>query len=674
MAKINIGQRRVQRPRQSGLPRQSAALAARGDLATGAAALQLGGAVANFANNVEVVEGNAIATNRTAQAQQDLDSFFTERSTQTDKFGTLEADVNTQLSGIRERALDGVSNIRAQTLLEERLNALETSARGNAASIARKQQIEFAVDQTTNALNTNAVNAANANRQIDRENIIKESLAALDGQVKANLMSRPTADAAREKFLSTVQELTFEKLINDDPAAALTILDSKKPIENMDPGTRNTLRRRARAEVNTLNAAQLKIATGIVDDVVFSLEHGFIPPNFEAAKKLAVTDPLLSQKLNMSIGQYTIITEQAASGPAERSAWIDRQRARKNLSRGEIEALQSVEKINTQQNSLASKDPLRLGVQKGLIREQTPLDFSNPEVLALQLTERRAASAVVSNHLNEPVSPLFQTDTDALLRELDTGSVDTQVNALGAITIGLGDDVTGFLHQLDKSGESTYAQIGNLLVDRQATAAMQLAQGNKIVKNDKAAAPKESDFRADALAYMGDSFADRPIDQANIIKNARLLYVGRGGDAIDVDNGDMQAAVNTLTGGFIDYSEQVQARPSGFREGDPVTFGNAFFGSQRLPAPAPGVTQDDFTDWARKWTIADVKKGGGVAGFEDNPEQVLRWMRRQDNDAQLVNLGRGLYGVEILGVTDEMELLMSADNPRMPFVIDWEAR
>jgi hypothetical protein len=676
MARINIGARQAQLPQRANLPRPNITALIRGELATGAAFQQLGASVANFANKIVFAEGNAVASNRIAQAQQEFNDFFIERSTVADQFATLETDVNERLSSVRQRALDDVTNARAQTLIEQRLNILETSARGNAANTARRQQIDFAVDQTNNALNLNAVNAANATREIDRDIIIKDSLALIDGQVDAGLMSRVTADAAREKFLGSVVEQSFERMINDDPQRALQLLDNTKPIDNLDPGTRNRLRRSARAEVNTLKAAQLKIARGIVDDVVFALEHGFMPPNFEAAKRLAATDPSLAQDLRLSTGQYLVITERAAQEPFGRAVWIDRQRARKTLSKGEIQTLEAVERIHTQQASLAGKDPLRLGVQKALIREQGALDFANPETLALQLSERRAAASVVSAHLGEPVSPLFQSDTDALLRVLDTGGVDIQVNALGAIALGLGDDVGGFLHQLDKMGEVTYAQIANLLVDRNATAAMQLALGKKIVAKDKAAAPKESEFRDEAIAYMGDSFADRPIDQAGIIKNARLLYTARAADPTSVETGAMREAIDTLVGGFIDYPEQFPLRDPRIDpgEGQDAAFRSAFFGAQRIAAPVPGVGTKDFLSWIRNMTDADVKKGGGVAGFEDNPDQVLRWIRRQEGDAQLVNLGRGLYGVEILGVTDEMELLISADDPRMPFILDWEAR
>lgn len=669
MARINIGPQQVQKAQSSGLPVRSAASAAQGALVIGQLGQDIGNKLTDFADRVITADANATATSRIATAQQEFDQYFNKRSTVADQFSTLEKDTNDQLAQIRERALNGVTNDRAKLLLDQRLGALETSAKSQAITTAQTQQIQHAISQTNNALAVNADNAANAQRPEDRQRIVDDSMALIDSQVKAGLLSSDQGDKAREAFLGTYTAGRFEREIAVNPYQALKEL-SGKPVEHLSPAEQNRLRRSAQAEVNTIKATHRVEVKSLIDDVKLNLENGFMHPQLEQAMALVKQYPEYANELSLSMKQYGTVAEQAARTPQERRQWIDRQRARTSMETGELRTLQAVEGIDARQQSLINQDPLRWGTQTGRNRELPPLDFTNMSTLAVQLSERRAVASFLGDQVGEPVSPLYKQETAAVLRELDTGSTEKQVSLLGALHAGTGDQFVGLLHQLDKQGESTYAQIGALVADGNDQAALQLAQGRKIVKATPAAAPKDADFRALALSYLGDSFDTRPRDRDNFISNARLLYTGRGGDPIAVDEDKVHQAIDSLTGGQIDYHPQHTA-PSA--DGKP-SFGSDIFGSQKLPAPAPGVTGDDFTAWVRTLTEADIKQSGGVAGFEDNPEQVLRWIRRQDNGAQLVSVGRGLYGIQIIGLDGNPQLLLSAKDPRMPFMIDWEDR
>jgi len=674
MAKITIPERQVVRAETTGAPKLSPAVAGIAEGANADASRQLTGQLLSFTNELHGAEIQADAAHRVARATTEFNAFYAERSGRPDGFDTLQKDTSDQLGEIRNQAFDGVTDGRTQELLTSRFGALEVQAKGRAASDERRQRVAFANQQTRNTLELNAISAANFDSSREGADLVADSVALLDGQVASGLLSRPVADALKTDFLSQVQVGRFQKLINDDPEQALKILSGKEAIDDLDPGKRNALKRAAQAQVNALASARKKVVDNAVKDALFSLENGFLPANFEAVQRAAEGVPGAESKLNLGLKQYQVVADVSALTPQDQQQWVNRTRARKNLTKPEVQVLKSVESNLAAQRSTFNRNPLQLGIDKGLIPSQLPLDFANADGLPVQLAERRAAAAVVSDHVGQPASPLFAEELDEVKRMLDVGDVDAQADLLGAIVAGLDSDARGFFHQLDSKGSDTYAMMGSLLLRGEKAAALQLGIGRKVLAKDAAAGPKTADFRLEGLAVLDDSYEQLPRTQSTILKNARVLYVGMGGDSESVDTSLMERAINTLTGGLIDYKPQSVKQNTVIPEGQPgrIFFTSDIFGAQRLPAPAPGVTADEFTDWVRNIEPSDIKRFGGVAGYEDAPDQVLRWIWRQDGESRLVGVGQGLYAVEIESLSGSREFLRSADDPAQPFLLDWE--
>lgn len=667
MAKIQIPEREVQRARSANLPGPPA-LGATGAALAGVGR-QLGAQFVEMQRQVDDAERKATVSSRMAQAEADLNTWFDQRASDPNGYKTLGSDTEKALGDLRKKAFDGVTDTQTQQLMGMRWDVLDSSARSTASSTARKQQIQYSQQETLNTIDLSAQNAANLPDQVARQRVVDDTLALIDGQVQAGIFSRPEAEKRKEGFLSDVQVGRLQNLIRTNPEQALRTLEGTKPIEHLTPQQRMTLQNQAQAEVNQVRVAREKVMEGVIADDIKALQLGKIPPNLDQHQQ-QIKGTTLEPKLALSRAQYEFTAGVNARPLNEQRDMIDKASARTSMTGAEADAWRTIESNYNAQVSLSKSDPMRYGVQKGLVRALDPLPFGDPAAMTQALAERRVAADIVSRETGRPAGPLYATEVDTITQQLDAAPVANQVDTLSALVTGLGSDAGGLLQQLNSSGADTYAAMGALARDGNTRAARELGNGYKTVQANSSAAPKAQDWQEQAVSKLGKAFEALPRTQADVIKQARLLYVGRGGDPNDISTNAMTQALSDVVGGFVDYG-RYRTIPT---EGAGPRTEPTYFGSQTLPAPAPGVTSTQFSDWLTGLTAKDIKRMGGVAGFTADADQVRRWILRQDDNARLVNVGRGLYAIEVDTVGGARSFVQSADNPGQPFLLDWNSR
>ncbi|MEL7373954.1 MAG: hypothetical protein AAGJ36_05780, partial [Pseudomonadota bacterium] len=353
-------------------------------------------------------------------------------------------------------------------------------------------------------------------------------------------------------------------------------------------------------------------------DADFLLREGRTPDNLNelVGNALATADADLIRDIVGDVQAANAAAEFASLRPTQQAETLRRMQdaTRETASADQLRLVQRFEAVYGGQQKLLRDDPMTLALNKGLVDPLPPLS----EEGALQ--DRAQAAAVASESLGVPVPALTGPEIDQMARQYAQSDAADRLEMLAAVTNELGAQATDVFRAMDSRDFPMLSMMGSLMLDN-PTAAASVLSGQDIIAANAAILPPKVDLQIalnDAIgtAYLANPRVDASVRQA--ITAAYADYAAANGrlDGIAIDSAGFDAAVRSVTGGIVEY------------------------GSQKLPAPDYGVTDDQFDDWIDSLDASTIEAMGGVSVPVNDFLRLLR-----TNQAQLVPVGSGRYQV-----------------------------
>lgn len=208
----------------------------------------------------------------------------------------------------------------------------------------------------------------------------------------------------------------------------------------------------------------------------------------------------------------------------------------------------------------AGKDPLRAGLERGVIDGIAPVNISSPQALVQTVQQRLVQADAVGRWKGEAVSPLTNEEADGFKRLLDTLPAKERSAAVASVAGALGPQAAaGLATQMDKKDKAlslAFALAGSSTTEGRFTSELLLkgqqarADGTS-TKGEKQPDVKASAWRAHAAAELDGVFSN---DQTTgqIRDAAELIMHGiaaeKGGR---LSRSDMDRAVSLALGGTL---------------------------------------------------------------------------------------------------------------------------
>lgn len=321
----------------------------------------------------------------------------------------------------------------------------------------------------------------------------------------------------------------------------------------------------------------------------------------------------------------------AAQPVASQQAALDQvnaQIAQQGASAALVQRRDQLQKILDGSRRDMAEDPMRAGLQRGVIEAIEPIDLSSVQGLSDTIGRRLQQANVVQQWAGRarPVSPLTTEEAEQVGQMLNSLPVSQRATAVAALGQQLGPQAAaGMAAQLDgkdkamalalqygASKTSAGRHTSELILKGQA------AIRDKVVKVDAAA---ESGWRAQIAEAVGDAYANER-QAADVREAAYLITAGIASEG----NVDPRRAVRLAARGEI-----------------------VEFNGKKVPLPA-GMSRGDLEDRMRSVTPDALKSqaadGQVMVGGQRMPLQTFV---QALPDAQLISAGSGRYVVSTGG-------------------------
>lgn len=270
-----------------------------------------------------------------------------------------------------------------------------------------------------------------------------------------------------------------------------------------------------------------------------------------------------------------------------------------------------------------AKDPMRAGLERGIIKEIPQIDFQNGMGGIVQSFAARVPLAQrVTQWAGKDAKPLTGDEAAAMsswLANLNPGEKEQFVGAMNK-TLGT-TNAMPFLRQLGKDAP-TLAIAGGL-AGMQTTAGRSVPrlifEGEALMRDKQVKMPDDARMNAEFQKIIGDSIPTigakvATLDAVKAVYAKLLTERGKFNET-NIDSGAFETAVRVVAGNPMQYN-----------------------GATILP-PAYGLPHDQAAALLKGVTPAQVKAWGGVAGMTD--EQAAAYIR----DARLESQTFGKYRV-----------------------------
>lgn len=299
-----------------------------------------------------------------------------------------------------------------------------------------------------------------------------------------------------------------------------------------------------------------------------------------------------------------------------------------------VQLLSRLQQMDTQINQQLADDPRGYAERSGFVAD-APLQFGTVDGFIESISARVDAGGVGDQLTGQPLPRLNADEASQLAHLYNTATIEEKVQILGAVTVGAGDDAQATLAQLDRTGASMMALVGNYVMqgDVGTRLARDILRGQEIIAADREIVPSRLDWEQQAAARWGTALNDWPEQRQTYIQAAQAKYA------------QLKQGKGDLTSEF-DASLWRQALDSVMRVG-------AYNGRQvALPL---GYTPGQFSDWTRGWTAQTFDGIAGGTGAE-----ILAVARSR---GRLIEAGDGLYALAIANDLDSIDRpLVRADG------------
>lgn len=285
---------------------------------------------------------------------------------------------------------------------------------------------------------------------------------------------------------------------------------------------------------------------------------------------------------------------------------------------------EQVEKVVRGSQADFDRDPLRAGLERGVIRDLRPIDPAGGlPGLVTQLRDRVPVAQQVSTWANgKPVSPLTADEAGTLYHQLKGLPSEERANIIATLsTVMPNGQALALAKQMEPHDKvMSYAMsVGSDQTSYGKPAARLVFLGQQWLR-DHGQKDDQAPGKVLALAAqeVGDSLPGEVRQQ--VIETAALMHLGKQADG---QNASMKESVKLALGGdLIDHN------------------------GRRLPVTT-GMTPDRFRDRLSSITPKELEKqapGGNVFSLGEKPETAAEFLADLPN-AELLPAGRGRYFV-----------------------------
>lgn len=305
---------------------------------------------------------------------------------------------------------------------------------------------------------------------------------------------------------------------------------------------------------------------------------------------------------------------------------VNAQIAQQGASESLVKRRDSLQRVLEGSRRDIGEDPLRAGLQRGVITELPVIDTRSVDGFARSVGARMQQAQVVQAWAGRPTSPLTTDEAQQLGTMLQSLPVQQRASALATIGAQLGPQASaGLAAQIDKQDKalSLALQYGSSKTTSGRYTSELILKGQAAIK-DKA-------VKVDAAAESG--------------WRGKIAKMVDGAYANERQAADVREAAYLITAGMASEGSVEPARAVRLAAGGDIIEHNG----KNIPIPA-GVTQGDLEDRLRSLKPQDFasQTPGGVVRIGGQEATVDAFVKALP-DAQLISIGKGRYAVQAGG-------------------------
>lgn len=507
--------------------------------------------------------------------------------------------------------IQGMQSPRAKLYTQQALTELRGSLATNAARFETEARTKKIAGEQSAAIDESRKYLRNHIDEFDA--IAKDH----DNYLTASGLPENVREPLRVAGRGLLADSAVTGFVERDPARALAELKADQSsigaINALTPEARERqinaaeteIRRReaeARARAAEARAAATERATFLRDymaDAQESYAMGFgLPKDYGEARAAILSLPDDNPNKQRLLRQDAVLSSLDSAGflalnPDEQDAQLtalEAQMQANDASPVGVDMLKIGRSVQAETERRAKADPFAFAVQRGIVELPAATGDARADLAA-----RAEAARKASAYLGRPVPGFTTTELETIAEKYSKGSLDDRAALLFSLTDTHGQRQAATVFEaLDKQGHSSMALAGALTLEAPDAARLVIRGQRALDEGGKAnLVPKDADVRGDLSDLLGNAYGigtkSRATVESGIMAAYAALSAEAGDQSGDLDSARLQAAVNAVTGGIVEY------------------------GGMRFPAPKRGVTQDRFEQWADALTADDFS---GVAGLD----------------------------------------------------------
>lgn len=305
---------------------------------------------------------------------------------------------------------------------------------------------------------------------------------------------------------------------------------------------------------------------------------------------------------------------------------VNAQIAQQGASESLVKRRDSLQRVLEGSRRDIGEDPLRAGLQRGVITDLPAIDTRSVDGFARSVGARLQQAQVVQAWSGQPVSPLTSEDAQQLGQTLAALPVQQRASALATIGTQLGPQASaGLAAQIDKQDKalSLALQYGSSKTTAGRYTSELILKGQSAINNKV--------VKVEAVAVSG--------------WRGQIAKMVDGAYANERQAADVREAAYLITAGMAAEGDFDPARAVRLAAGGDIIEHNG----KNIPIPA-GVTQRDLENRLislKPQDFASQAPGGvvRVGGQETTVDAFVQALP----DAQLISIGRGRYAVQAGG-------------------------
>lgn len=215
------------------------------------------------------------------------------------------------------------------------------------------------------------------------------------------------------------------------------------------------------------------------------------------------------------------------------------------------------------------EDPLRAGLQRGVITDIPPLDMTSMQGMTKSIAGRLQAAQVVQAWAGQPVSPLTADESQQLAKMITMMPVEQRSTALAALGTTLGPQASaGLAKQLDPKDKALALalQYQSTRTTNDRYTSEIILRGDQALKDKslKVDTDREAGWRTTITKEVGDAYPNQ--NQRNDVIEA--AYLINAGMAAEGKPNPKQAVKLAARGGIVDLNGRRVPVAPGLDEGD----------------------------------------------------------------------------------------------------------